>query len=129
MITLFSIVAAILLGLVCYTCRQSWTRSIVILSAFILFAAISTVTILMVRNVRDVTPSVDFTIGIIMITVFFIMWLILMGSFYIAIRKPEVQKVSSSTYKTSHIPLESVIPAPPRYPPPTVNPSKHKRRY
>lgn len=129
LITLFSVVGAILLCLVCYTCRQSRTRSIVIMSAFLLFAAISTVTILMVRNFRGVKPSVDFTIGIIMIAVFFIMWLILVGSFYIAIKKPKSQKVSLSPYETIHIPMKSVIPAPPRYPPPTVNPSKHKIRY
>jgi len=119
LISLFAVVGALLLGLVCHTCRHSWTRSIIITSAFLLFAAISTITVLMIRDLRNVSPSVDVTVGVIMISVFFITWLIVMGSFYASISsKSKVSEMLSSEKFTKNEHLE--IPPPPNFLPPTL---------
>ena len=99
-----------------------------IISAFLLFSAISTITVLMVRHVRGVSPSLDVTVGVIMIAILFIVWLILIGAFYIAISGGRYDSKVSKEKKYSeknHIPLESVIPNPPRHPAPSL---EHTRR-
>ena len=128
---MFSVVGALLLGLTCHTCRHSRTRSLLIVSALLLFSAIATITVLMVRHVRGVSPSLDVTVGVIMIAILFIVWLILIAAFYIAISgsKSNGSKVSSNgKLNDHHFALESVIPNPPRIPAPSLE-NTHRTYY
>ena len=77
-----------------------------IVSALVLFSGIATLTILMIRHTRDVQPSIDVTVGALLIAILFIVWAILAGSFYTAFAdKPK---------RVSH----NEIPNPPNLPAP-----------